>query len=89
MRKSLILPVAFGTIFAALSAAQARPLQPVTVVTGQTEAQARAIVAEAREAYPNAEVQVTYDWGRRSFTVEMKPHDGNSGIGGGEGVGAE
>lgn len=90
MRKSLlILPVALGTIFSAFFSAQARPVYPGLVMSGQTEAQARAAVAEVRETYPNAEVVVGYDWGRRSFTVEVKPRDtanpGGGGDAGGEG----
>jgi hypothetical protein len=93
-RNALVLPIAFGTIFAALSAAHARPLHPGLFLTGQSEAQVRAITAETRRVFPMAEVIVTYDIGLRSYTVQVKPHftthesGGGSGDGGG-GAGAE
>jgi hypothetical protein len=94
-KKALVLPVAFGAIFATMSTAQARPLQPGLFLTGQNEAQVQVIVAETRREYPTAEVIVTYDIGFRSYTVEVKPNSatqesgGADGNGGGDGGGAE
>lgn len=85
IRNALVLPIALGTIFVALSAAQARPLQPGLFLTGQSEAQVQAIVAETRRAHPSAEVIVTYDVGFRAYTVEVKPSTTTHETGGGEG----
>lgn len=89
MRKTLILPVAFGSLFAALSTAHARPVQPGAFVTAPTETQAQAIVEETLRLHPSAEVHVSYDVGTRRYTVEVKPRETGGDTGAGEGAGGE
>jgi hypothetical protein len=86
-----ILPVAAGAIFAAIGTAKALPIMPGSFLSGLTATQAQTVVAETRNATPDAEILQSYDIGFGTYTVQAVPKgpsnnggSGDAGSGSGE-----
>lgn len=63
---------------AAGDASAQRSLTPGEWLSGLTESGADAIAAQARDAFPDTTIEMSYDIGRATWTVELRTYNGTS-----------